>query len=272
MAALKPRKKTSHKGDNGRVLVIGGSVDYVGAPTFVGQAALAVLRSGADLVTIAAPENVAWAINCISPDLITHKLPGDWLQPKHLPAVLKLAQHADVVVVGNGIGLRPQTRQFVKQLLKKLEKPVIIDADALKIIRLQDVRHAVLTPHAGEWLALLANSKLRDKTLAFIQKTLKDNVLVLKGHPRTQIVVKNKIAENTAGNAGMTHGGTGDVLAGIIAGLMAQGNDAFTSCKTAAFINGAIGELLYETMGFGYLASDMVKEIPFVLKKYQKLV
>jgi NAD(P)H-hydrate epimerase len=251
--------------------VVGGSVDYVGAPAFVGQASLAVLRSGADLVTIAAPEKVAWAINCISPDLITRKLPGNFLQPKHLKIVLQLAKNSDVVVVGNGIGLRQQTQVFLKQLLKNLKQPVIIDADALKIVRLQDLHRAVLTPHGGEFGILLKNSKLKGKSLNNIRRFLRDNILVLKGHPRTLIVAKNKIIESTTGNAGMTHGGTGDVLAGIIAGLIAQGNDAFTSCKVACHVNGRIGERLYKTMGFGYLASDMVKEIPFLLRKFQKL-
>lgn len=269
---LRSRSRTSHKGQNGRVLVVGGSIDYVGAPTFVGQAALAVIRSGADLVTIAAPEKVAWTINCISPDLMTRKLPGDYLQPKHVPAVLALAKNADVVVIGNGIGLRPQTNAFVQQFLKKLAKPVVIDADALKIVRLQDCRKAVLTPHGGEFGILLRNSKLKGATMKKIQKALKDNVLVLKGHPTTLIAVKNKIAENKTGNAGMTHGGVGDVLAGIIAGLIAQKNDAFTSCKLATFINGKIGEQLSKKMGFGYLASDMVKEIPLMLRKYQKQI
>jgi hydroxyethylthiazole kinase-like uncharacterized protein yjeF len=267
---LKPRKKSSHKGQNGRVLVVGGSVDYVGAPTFVGMAALAVLRSGADLVTIAAPEKVAWSINCLSPDLITRKLPGDYLQPKHVNAVLALAKDADVVVIGNGIGLRPETKAFVLQFLKKLAKPVIIDADALKLVRLQDCKNAVLTPHGGEFGILVRNSALKNAPMKKIQQALKDNVLVLKGHPKTLIVSKNTIAENKTGNAGMTHGGVGDVLAGIIAGLIAQQNDAFASCKAATFINGKIGEKLYKTMGFGYLASDMVKEIPAMLKKFQK--
>lgn len=267
---LKSRKRTSHKGQNGHVLVVGGSVDYTGAPTFVGQAALAVLRSGADLVTIAAPEKVAWAINKISPDLITKKLPGNLLTPLHLAEVMRLARNADVVVVGNGIGMRPMTRLFVNTLVRRIDKPIIIDADALKMVRLQDVKRAVLTPHGGEWKTLLENSGLTGKSAKQIQSLLKDNVLVLKGHPKTQIVSKTKVATNTTGNAGMTHGGTGDVLAGIIAGLIAQGNDAFTSAKVATYVNGKIGELLYKKMGFGYLASDMVKQIPFVLKKFQR--
>jgi len=268
---LRPRKRASHKGQNGRVLVVGGSVDYIGAPAFVGQSALAVLRSGADLVTIAAPEKVAWAINCISPDLITRKLPGEWLAPGHVKTVLALAKNADIVVIGNGIGLRAETRAFVAAFLKKLDRPVIIDADALKIVRLQDCKSAVLTPHGGEFGILLKNSKLKGKKLKQIQSALKDNVLVLKGHPLTKIVSRNKITENKTGHPGMTHGGVGDVLAGIIAGLIAQGNDAFTSAKMAAFVNGKIGEKLGKTMGFGYLASDMVKEIPAMLSKFQRI-
>jgi NAD(P)H-hydrate epimerase len=268
---LRARKRTSHKGQNGRVLVVGGSIDYTGAPTFVGMAALAALKAGADLVTIAAPEKVAWAINCISPDLITRKLPGDWLAPKHLATVLKLAESADIITVGNGIGLRPETKSFVLQLLKKLKKPVLIDADALRMVKLQDVKNAVLTPHGGEFGALLKNSGLKGATLKKIQPKLGSNVLVLKGHPVTKIISKGRIAENKTGHPGMTHGGVGDVLAGIIAGLIAQGNDAFTSAKMAAYVNGKIGEKLGKQMGFGYLASDVVKEIPFVLKQFQKV-
>lgn len=269
---LKHRKRTSHKGQNGRVLVIGGSMDYVGAPTFVGQTALAVLRAGADLVTIAAPEKVAWAINCISSDMITRKLSGNWLMPKHVKTVLDLSKTADVIVMGNGIGLRSQTIAFVNLLIKKINKPIIIDADALKIVRLQNVKNTVLTPHSGEFKTLLKNSKLSGKTIKQLQPLLDNNVLVIKGHPKTIIVTKTQIAENTTGNAGMTHGGTGDVLAGIIAGLIAQGNGAFTSARIATYINGKAADNLYKRMGFGYLASDLVKEIPFVLKKFQRQV
>jgi NAD(P)H-hydrate epimerase len=268
---LRPRKRTSHKGQNGRVLVIGGSIDYAGAPAFVGQSALATLRSGADLVTIAAPEKVAWAINCISPDLITRKLAGDWLTPAHVKTVLLLAKNADIVVIGNGIGLRKETQAFIKTFLQKLDLPVVIDADALKIVRLQDCANAVLTPHGGEFGILLKNSGLKGATLKKIQQKLGGNVLVLKGHPLTKIVSKTKIEENKTGHPGMTHGGTGDVLAGIIAGLIAQGNDAFTSCKIATFVNGKIGEKLGKKQGFGYLASDMVKEIPAMLRKFQRM-
>ncbi len=263
---LASRKRSSHKGDNGVVLVIGGSEDYIGAPALVGLSALAVLRSGADLVYVAAPEKVAWAVNCISPDIITRKIKCKNFSVKNVKEVLKLAKDADVVEIGNGISL--ESKEFMQQIIKRVNKPLVIDAGALRVIRLQDVKNAVLLPHAKEFEVLLKNSRLTEKS---VQEHLGSNVLVIKGHPKTVIMSKNKTAVNTSGNAGMTHGGTGDVLAGIITGLMAQGNDPFTSARMAAFVNGAAADMLYKLMGFGYIASDLVTAFPIILKKYQNI-
>lgn len=264
---LKPRSKYSHKGQNGVVVVIGGSEDYIGAPAFVGMAALATMRAGADLCYVAAPEKVAWAINCLSPDLITKKLPGKYLQQKHLRTINQLVEKADAVVIGNGMGLRAETVKLVNTFVRQPKKvSLVVDADALKMIHLQDVRHSVLTPHEGEYQSLIKNSHLEGKK---IQPLLKDNVLVRKGHPKTIIMTREKTTHNTTGNPGMTHGGSGDVLAGIIAGLIAQGNDLFTSARIAAFVNGKAAEALYKQKGFGYLASDLVSKFPEFLKKFQ---
>lgn len=267
---IKPRKKTSHKGQNGTVLVIGGSEDYIGASTFVGMSALACMRSGADLVTVVAPEKTAWAINCISPDLITRKLQGKNFTMKHASTVLKLAQNVDVVEIGNGITSTPGAKQFMKTVIRRLtgKKPLVIDAGALHVVKIQELKNSVLLPHAKELKALLKNSKLTEKTA---QKNLGTNVLVKKGHPNTIILSKTKKAINTTGNAGMTHGGTGDVLAGIVSALIAQGNDLFTSAKTACCINGKAADYLYRKKGFGYLASDLVETIPLFLKRLQRL-
>ncbi len=264
---LKPRKRSSHKGQNGVVLVIGGSEEYIGAPALVGMSALAVLRSGADLVYVAAPEKVAWAINCISSDVITRKIKCENFSVKNVSEVLRLSKDVDVVVIGNGIAFTPGAKEFMQQIIKKVSKPLVIDAGALHVIRLQDVKNAVLLPHAKEFEALLKNSKL---TRDSVQRHLGSNVLVIKGHPKTVIMSQSKTVVNTSGNAGMTHGGTGDVLAGIVAGLMAQGNDLFTSARIAAYVNGKAGELLCKKLGFGYLASDLVAVFPLILKKFQK--
>src|SRR3989344_3577840 len=106
---LPERKKNSHKGDNGLVLVVGGSKNFVGAVTLSG---LAALRSGADLVKVIAPEKVSWAINAYSPDLMTVKLKSNHFAQKHFKLVKKLMEKYDVLLIGNGIGLNNETKNF----------------------------------------------------------------------------------------------------------------------------------------------------------------
>lgn len=268
---LKPRSKYSHKGQNGKVLVIGGSVDYPGSPTFVGMAAMAVIRAGADLVVVAAPEKVAWAINCVAPDLITRKIKGDNFTPSNVKEVLKLCKWADVITIGNGIAFTKGAKEFIQQTIKgivKMGKPLVIDAAALRVVKIQELKNSVLLPHEGELSELLKNSKLTHKT---VQKKLGTNVLVMKGHPKTVIMSRTKKAMNSTGNAGMTHGGTGDVLCGVIAGLIAQGNSLFESAKIGTYANGKAADRLLKRMGLGYIASDLIDEIPLVLKPLQRI-
>jgi len=149
------RNPNSHKGENGSVLVVGGSIDYVGAPAL---AALAALRSGVDLVTVAAPEKVALTINQRSYDLITKKLPGDFLSPKHFNEISKLAGKADVILIGNGMGLKNESKVLVNKILK-LKNPKVIDADALKLANSELIEDSILTPHKKELEILLENNK-----------------------------------------------------------------------------------------------------------------
>lgn len=268
---LKPRSKFSHKGQNGKVLIIGGSVDYPGSPTFVGMAAMATIRAGTDLVIIAAPEKVAWAINCIAPDLITRKIKGDNFSVKNVSEVLKLCEWADVVTIGNGIAFTKGAKEFMQQTIKgivKMGKPMVIDAAALRVVKIHDLKNAVLLPHEGELETLLKNSKLTHKNF---QQKLGTNVLVMKGHPKTIILSKTKKTVNSTGNAGMTHGGTGDVLCGIIAGLIAQGNNLFESAGVGTFANGKAANALLKKFGLGYIASDLIEKIPLVLKRFQTI-
>jgi len=155
------RKADSHKGDNGKVLVIGGSADYGGA---VALAGLAALRSGADWVTVAAPEKVGWVINTLSPDLVVKKCKGGDFCASRAADLLKFEKDFDAVLIGNGIGMHAQT--FVKKYVKETKKPIVIDADGIKSVRLQDCRNAILTPHHKEFEILLKNSDLQ---LSFFQ-------------------------------------------------------------------------------------------------------
>lgn len=255
---LPKRKKSSKKGDNGRVLVIGGSKEYVGA---VALAGLAALRSGVDWVTVAAPEKVAWAINALSSDLVTVKLDGDYISIKHHAQINELIKKYNTILIGNGIGLKAETKQLVNKIIK-IDKNKVIDADGIKSVKLQDVKNAILTPHQREFKILLKNSKLNENNF---KRYLNNNVILLKGTV-DKIISKNKTLLNKTGNAGMSKAGTGDVLAGLCAGFLGQGLSLQQSAVNAAYFNGLIGDiLLKKKKGFTYLASDMVEEIKRII-------
>ena len=286
---LPKRKENSHKGDNGLVLAVGGSENFTGA---IALAGLAALRSGCDLVKVIAPERVAWAINAYSPDLITMKLKGDNFTLNHFNIVKKSMEKFDVLLIGNGAGLRNETKKFCKKTIQDIKKLKVIDADAIKSISMHDAENSIITPHSKELEYLLLNSKVNKNIIEkinneknsrmrvsslrtrsqltekskLIKKTTqkfldKNNIILLKG--RIDVIIsKNKIFYNKTGNAGMTKGGTGDVLAGLCAGFLAQSKDLLQSAINAAYFNGVIGDiLLKKKKGFTYLASDMVKEI-----------
>ncbi len=277
------REKNSHKGDNGLVLAVGGSKDYVGAITLAG---LAALRSGADLVKVIAPEKVSWAINAYSHDLITIKVEGDYFKLKDFEIVKKNIEKYDVLLIGNGIGLQNETKKFCRKTIHEIKRFKVIDADAIKSISMEDAENSVITPHSKELEYFLLNSKInkiiikrinREKNIIKKSKLIKkitkkflekNNIILLKG--KIDILIsKNKIFYNKTGNEGMTKGGTGDVLAGLCAGFLAQSRDLLQSAINAAYINGLIGDILVKKKkGFSYLASDMVGEIKRInLKK-----
>ena len=257
------RRPGSRKGENGRVLIVGGSREYVGALALAGTAAL---RSGCDIVTIAAPEKVAWAINALSPDVMTGKLPGEFRNGAHYPEIARLAKKADVILFGNGAGLRPGTRRLLRRLAR-LPARKVIDADGIKAVRARGLKDTILTPHRKELEIFLANSKLRATTDAQRLKVLlrdylkNDGLILLKG-PTDSIVSKHGVDSIAGGNAGLTRGGTGDVLAGLVAGLWAQGLSARQAAISASILNKRIGDALKKRhRGYSYLASDMVREI-----------
>ncbi len=273
---LPKRNKGSHKGQNGYVLAAGGSEEFTGA---IALAGLAALRSGCDLVKIIAPEKTAWAINSYSPDLVTMKLKGDYFKSSHSKMIIDSMKKFDVLLIGNGIGLSPETRNFCRKAISSIKKPKVIDADAIKSISLYDSENSIMTPHLRELTIFLKNSKINKQAIArinneknitkrskLIKQTTQDfldknNIILLKGDTDL-IISKNKILFVKGGNAGMTKGGTGDVLAGLCAGFLAQSKDLLQSAINASYFNKKIGDiLLKKKKGFTYLASDMVGEI-----------
>jgi len=271
MLVTNARPPESHKGDFGRLMVIGGSEVYSGAPTLVAEAAL---RAGVDLAYVAAPEKTAYVISSFSPDLITIKLKGEQLNPGSMSVLEDYVKRVDAVAMGPGLGLHPETKQAVKMLVNMVEnagKPLLLDADGLKAFA--DFKRKlevplVLTPHAGEY-AILTGKKpaegLKQK-VAEVQKTalgLKA-VILLKG-PVDVISNGNRVKLNLTGNPGMTVGGTGDVLSGVVAALLAQKADPFEAAVAGAYVNGAAGDFVFEERGAHMVASDLIDWIPLVM-------
>lgn len=264
--AIKNRKTDSHKGENGRALVVGGSEEYAGAPTIAALAAKAVLRSGADQSVLFAPEKVAWSANSYSPDLITYKAKGKFLTKKHATQVIKMAKKFDCMCIGNGLGLKPQTQEFVKKIISGTSIPKVVDADAIKALAGHKFKNdTIITPHLKE-LEIFAQKKVERSEQEVKKIAQKHNCVVLLKGATDIISDGKKTFYNTTGNPGMTIGGTGDCLAGICAALVSHKNSLIEAACAGAFINGLAGDRLLKKKGFGFTATDLAEEIPYTIK------
>ena len=199
----KKRKNWSHKFNFGYLLIIGGSKLYSGSPGFN---ALAALRSGCDLVTIAAPKRAANIIASFSPDLITYPLKGDYLSKEHIKDILELSKNMDAVVIGGGLCKNKKTLSAIREYLKKIEIPAVIDADAIhaipknkKVIK----KNSVITPHAKEFYALTGKkpSEKMGERMKLVKKCASElkTIILLKGY--VDIVSDgSRVALNKTGN------------------------------------------------------------------------
>ncbi len=232
-----------------RVLVVGGSEEYSGAVFLAGMAAL---RSGAESVIVMAPDKVAWAINALSPDLMTRKLRGKYLSLSHKAEILRQLNTADVLVLGNGATTRPDTAALMRALCEWPGKKVI-DADALKVLRGSKISNAILTPNSGEWKLLKKNCD--------INKLLEKNVIIKKGMPTEILSARKKFRQKNT-NRGLEKAGTGDVLAGLCAGYLAQGLSLWPAARKACETGNTIAGLLTtKKKGYYFLASDILQEL-----------
>jgi hydroxyethylthiazole kinase-like uncharacterized protein yjeF len=269
-----PRRKWNyHKGMAGRVLIIGGSIDFVGAPII---AALAAEKSGVDLVYLAAPSNVIQAAS-LHPTIIPVELREyPWLHPDHLKILEHYIERVDAVAIGMGMGLHDESREaFIKLLekLRSLSKPVVVDADGLK--HLAEAKHLlgeniVVTPHEAEFARLFdarpepvekINSRIQ--TVATTAKRYNTTIL-LKG-PVDVISDGSMVRLNKTGAPAMSVGGTGDALAGITAAMLAKRLDTFNAACLAAFINGVAGALAYNEKKDSMNTLDLIEKIPLAL-------
>ncbi|WP_440952990.1 NAD(P)H-hydrate dehydratase [Methanococcoides sp. FTZ1] len=257
LKVLKKRRDDSHKGQSGRILIIGGG-PYSGAPAL---AAMAALRTGADIVTVAAPVSVAKTIASFSPDMIVRPLSSNVLCEEDMETITELIASHDVVVIGMGLGREERTKTTVSRIIP-LCKKVVVDADGLYAIDLPVTEgiEMIITPHASEFRA--RGGECAADVQSFAGR--KHLTVLLKGKEDT-ISDGERVAINTTGNAGMTVGGTGDVLAGITGALFAIASPMEAAC-CAAFINGAAGDLAFKDKGYGLLATDVIDRITEVMK------
>jgi NAD(P)H-hydrate epimerase len=265
------RASNSHKGDFGRLLVIGGSKLFSGAPVLV---SLSALRTGVDIVYTACPEKTAYAISSISPNLITIKLKGKHANLNNIDPLISYIKNVDAVVIGPGLGVHSETFDFVESCINEIEKigkPLLLDADGISAFskfKRAITSPVVITPHANEFIKLSERElpKKIEERIKEVKKVATDlkAVIVLKGE--NDIISDSKKTKiNCTGNPGMTVGGTGDVLSGIIGGLLAQNNDPFEAAVAGAFVNGAAGDFVAEKFGYHMIATDLLDWIPHVL-------
>jgi NAD(P)H-hydrate epimerase len=268
---LPDRPLCAHKGDFGRVLLLCGSRGYTGAAAL---AAMGALRSGAGLVYLGVPESI-YAIEAIKlTEPIVFPLPdkdGTYAE-EAAQEVIKMLPKMDAVLIGCGMGQAEGTKKILETVLREAKCPVVVDADGINILAAHKVmlrgRSAptILTPHEGEFCRLDCQTYQTREEAA---KNLSMNmgcITLLKGH-RTMITDGYRTYCNPTGNPGMAVGGSGDLLAGMIVSLLAQGLSPLEAAAVGAWLHGAAGDLCARQIGqYGMLPSDMLQVLPRLMK------
>jgi NAD(P)H-hydrate epimerase len=272
-----PRNPDTHKGDYGHLLVIAGSVGKTGAAAMACQAAL---RMGAGLVTLAIPKSLNGIMEMKLTEVMTEPLPEtpkQTLSLRAFSAIVRLCENKRAVIIGPGLGTFKETQSLVLKLIKALTLPIILDADGLTALATQPKilpitnRSLILTPHPGEMARLIRSQ---------VKEVLEDRIglsrnfsqshhvhLVLKGHPTLISTPKGEVFINPTGNPGMASGGTGDVLTGMIGGLVCQGFDILPSLQIAVYLHGLAGDEGAQERGEkSLIATDIIEKIPALLK------
>jgi ADP-dependent NAD(P)H-hydrate dehydratase len=275
---LASRRADSHKGDYGRALLVGGSRGMAGAIALAGRA---TLRSGAGLVTLAVPQSIQDVVASYEPSLMTRGLPDANGQLTKMATVdlIELEREATVMAVGPGIGRSDFVMDVIEDICVAHAPPMVLDADALFALaqRIELLSESggprVLTPHPGEFERLTgrqpSQADRNEAAAALAQRDgNKQTVVVLKGH-NTVVTDGARVSVNPTGNPGMATGGSGDVLTGVITGLLCQGLAPFEAARLGVYVHGLAGDLAAAELGqVALIASDLVDYLP---KAFQRL-
>lgn len=275
-AALPQRWRDAHKGTFGTALIVAGSAHYPGAALLAGRAAA---RSGAGLVTIAATERVQGMLAGQLPEATWLPLPDEdgWIGEASVEALASGIERATACLMGPGFGMQPSTERFVAQLLGKKLPPLVVDADGLKLLtQVEDwprrlPRESVLTPHPGEMaiLSALEVEEIQADRLGVAERFAVewDQVVVLKGAFSVAAAPDGRTAVIPVASPALATAGTGDVLAGVICGLRAQGMPAYEAAFAGAWLHGLAGLRAAKRLGSeaGVIAGDLIEELPGLL-------
>ena len=269
------RKNKSRKGDNGTVLVVGGSYIYHGAPIL---SSLAALRSGSDLVYTCVPKINAQATRAISPNLIVIPLVDAKLTRGAANKLLgQIPPGLDSATIGMGLAIKDieSLKTLVKPLLDS-DVRLCLDASALVngILPLLQNQNVVVTPHAGEFKRMFGDipaESIKERILIVEKHAKKNSLTILLKGPSDIISDGKKTFLNSKKTPAMTVGGTGDVLSGIVAAFLARNRNPLESASAAAFVNGLAGKLVQRKLGLHMTATDLVDVLPSILKPFDRI-
>jgi len=274
-----PRPAESNKGSYGHVLVVGGSFGKAGS---VAMAGMAALRAGAGLSTVATAKSALPTVAGFHPELMTEPLPetdSGTIASSAQHGVAALAKGKSVVAIGPGISLEPDTSALARALVADLQTPMVVDADGLNAFegRTEELngkgRTLVITPHPGEMARLLGCSipEVQKDRLGVARKFAREHelIVVLKGHRTLVVSPDGEAWVNTTGNPGMATGGTGDILTGMVAGMLAQhSKQAFLAVIAAVHLHGLAGDVMRESVGeHSLVATDLLRGLPEAFRR-----
>jgi len=281
MPYFKKRRRDTHKGTYGHLLIISGSLGKTGAAVMAGKAAL---RAGSGLVTVGTPQSSLPIIARSMMELMTEPLPETkekTIAKEAVPEAVKLLPGKDALLIGPGISTHPSTADFVLSLLPKVKCPVVIDADGLNVLAghldvLKSLAgRAVLTPHPGEFARLLGleTKDVLDRRLELVPQFAEKYriYIVLKGYRTLIANPQGKVYINPTGNPGMASGGSGDVLSGMIASLIIQEKEILGATLAAVYLHGLSGDIGAGRLGERPLiAGDLIRYLPQALKMMEE--
>jgi hydroxyethylthiazole kinase-like uncharacterized protein yjeF len=279
---LAPRPVESNKGKYGHVLAIGGSEGKAGAAAMAG---MSVLRMGAGLSTVATPKSVLATVAGFQPELMTEALPETGtgaISESALAHLYELVKGKTVLAIGPGLSRDAEAAAMARTLVAKCQIPMVVDADGLNAFegRIEELsgkdRSLVITPHPGEMarLAGCTTAEVQADRLGVARKFAREHdlIVVLKGHRTLVVRPDGEAWVNTTGNPGMSTGGTGDILTGMVAGMMAQhpGN-VFLAVLAAVHLHGLAGDVMRESMGeHSLVATDLLRGLPEAFRRTRK--